>query len=102
MAWTRDDDALIARGIGLIMVGQFLPDYPTSLFAGLRALEEWRKQNRWRAYEIASPYGALEGFAVSMFAETGNHEPICSGNAATLAEAIALALRAACGGECRG
>ena len=78
-----------------------IDNYSTSLIAGLRALEGWRKQNRWRAYEIASPYGALEGFAVSMFEETGNHEPICSGNAATLAEAIALALRAACGGEGR-
>ena len=53
-----------------------IDNYSTSLIAGLRALEGWRKQNRWRAYEIASPYGSLEGFAVSMFVELGNHEPI--------------------------
>ena len=76
-----------------------IDNYPTSLIDGLRALEAWRKQNQWRSYEIASPYGSLEGFVVSMFVELGNHEPICSGNAATLAEAIALALRAVCGGE---
>ncbi len=112
MTWQRTDDALIARVAegwdkkrvrdSITDYGLELPHYPTDLIAGHRALEAWSSTNPEGTYRSAEiiyrPWRLDDQYEVVIVEEPVERKSWC-GEAPTLAEAIALALRAACEAE---